>query len=563
MLRFKVVILFLFYVGICASNTDSERAPMLKPLSNPCKGTLTLHWIREPNTCNRYIVCAAGQPIRMPACPDTHIWSQRGRNCVPKGSRWDDCSFSQIAATIVTRKAVHEKRFTNSLLSDEVQITSSTSTDKMAARIKKGSSLFQRITLIKRTFPNHPCAFSTTELILPHAENCHWYYNCSLSVDLAEWKYNEPMTSECPYPKLFSLSSRRCEDYSEVECGYRKLSKNPCLYRENICRTSHCRPCTLRYGNCEGMEDGYHPFPSKEWTPNYIICKDERSSQQLQCRDPRPIFSPETKKCEHLKNVPKSYGGLRPVCDGRRDGFYPDESGRCDVYFECFQSQFTEYSKCTGETVYSAGQGRCTFGDVEPPCGNITNNICTDLADGYYSDPYGRCPLYFHCKTRRLLGYLKCPFGSYNPYTERCEVTPNSPQPCGDLPNPCMSRSDGVYADIANNCLSSFTCKQRFVIKIQSCKTGFVFNEQTRRCEDVNDTPAPCGLAPSCQGKPNGRYPAPLKGCEHYFVCQQEHFIGYEKCSYDKGGFYFNPTTQECDFPLNICGNCGTRVSNW
>ncbi|ESP05227.1 hypothetical protein LOTGIDRAFT_152043 [Lottia gigantea] len=589
MARFGVSSLFICILWILLIQVELMHITGIHSLTNPCRSSLGLQWIRAPHSCRRYIICVGGQPIRMPSCQETHVWSVMGRNCVPKWSRWDDCTRAKPKSTPMTRRAAPERNVTQPLdLEVHVQTdieksrdeifpahtthstavhplkTTALSLPRVPTRIrppKRTQQDIERVENIKRAFPNHPCSFQGTETLIAHAEKCQIYYNCTLPTSLAEWRYTEPLTQECVYPQVFSITERQCMDYDLVDCGYRKVFKNPCEYRENTCRTAHCRPCHIRYGNCEGKKDGFHAFPGKEWTPEYMVCREERNVQQLRCRDPRPIFSPEMFQCEHLKNVPKHFGGLRPVCDGRIDGYYPDESGRCDIYFECSQSKFLQYKKCAGDKLYSPAQARCTSEDVEPPCGNLTNRICENLPDGYYADPYGRCPLYMHCINNLLLGYLKCPFGSYNPYTERCETSASSPKPCGNQPNPCQYKTDGVYADLGNNCVASFTCRKRFMIKIRKCRAGQVYNELTGRCGDVNNTPVPCGLAPSCHGKIDGNYPSTLKGCQYFYVCKRQRFIKYEKCGWDKGGFYFNPESKKCDFPMNICGACGTKLS--
>jgi hypothetical protein len=45
---------------------------------------------------------------------------------------------------------------------------------------------------------------------------CHLYYDCS-----------DPTESKiCPYPKLFSEESKRCEDFKRVNCGSRVEKRN-------------------------------------------------------------------------------------------------------------------------------------------------------------------------------------------------------------------------------------------------------------------------------------------------------------------------------------------------
>jgi hypothetical protein len=54
-----------------------------------------------------------------------------------------------------------------------------------------------------------------------------------------------------------------------------------------------------------------------------------------------------------------------------------------------------------------------------------------------------------------------------------------------------------------------------------------------------------------------------LKGCQFYFTCSSEAFVGYGQCSIEDGGFYFNEHTGKCDFPQNVCAPCGIKTENW
>lgn len=59
--------------------------------SNPCPFFKGIKWIRDPTNCHAYFICVDGQPIRMPPCPQDNVWSDRGSNCVPFNSYWNDC----------------------------------------------------------------------------------------------------------------------------------------------------------------------------------------------------------------------------------------------------------------------------------------------------------------------------------------------------------------------------------------------------------------------------------------------------------------------------------------
>lgn len=56
------------------------------------------------------------------------------------------------------------------------------------------------------------------EAVLPDLEDCAKFFNCS-----------EPgIYKECKYPKLFSLQSLSCQNFTEVNCGRRKEPQAPC-----------------------------------------------------------------------------------------------------------------------------------------------------------------------------------------------------------------------------------------------------------------------------------------------------------------------------------------------
>lgn len=63
----------------------------------------------------------------------------------------------------------------------------------------------------------HPTA------IVKHQGNCGWYYNCS-NRDSTIGKYIQ----ECRYPQLFSTITKRCEDFTDVNCVSRHEPQAPC-----------------------------------------------------------------------------------------------------------------------------------------------------------------------------------------------------------------------------------------------------------------------------------------------------------------------------------------------
>ncbi|XP_070178403.1 uncharacterized protein [Littorina saxatilis] len=544
----------------------------------PCPPEPGIHWVRDPQSCFHYFICVGGRPIRMPQCPDHTVWSVGARNCVPIHSLWDDCPHlslpppphslrqpPQPTAFSVTRAA---RNWT-------------AASDRMDALLDPlHPDQRQRETLL-RVLPNHPCVFSGEQTYLPHPGRCHWFYNCSAPVtnegraksDRDGW---DGLTEECPYPQLFSLATHTCVHYADVDCGKRGLFLDPCEYRQLHCQTAHRQSYSLRHGSCVGLSDGLQPHPGREWTPRYLLCKDQRALQQLECPQDKPIFSPDTMRCESWMDIPKAHGGMQPSCQGRHDGRYPDETGRCGVFYECADDVIQGRFECPTGTVFHPERQTCRRKNapgIPPPCSNHSANgrsslgvslsLCGHMEDGLYADPYGRCALYYECQQSLLKTYHKCDLGTFDPRTQRCQFSlTHVPAPCGQRPNPCLDTPDGQYADMASNCQASYRCKNNLLVRQRACPPGRVFHQEKGLCQLPNDTPPPCGLAPSCRDKADGRYPSPLKGCQFYYTCRAGHFVSYGQCSVEQGGFYFNALTGRCDFPQNVCAPCGIRTHN-
>lgn len=73
--------------------------------------------------------------------------------------------------------------------------------------------------------------------MFPHPDNCAWYFNCSVRPDAVMDTYYSGHVMECPYPQLFSLESRQCEDFEDVQCRGRYEPKSPC---ESFPRVDDC-----------------------------------------------------------------------------------------------------------------------------------------------------------------------------------------------------------------------------------------------------------------------------------------------------------------------------------
>nr|KAG5706508.1 hypothetical protein BaRGS_028679 [Batillaria attramentaria] len=339
-------------------------------------------------------------------------------------------------------------------------------------------------------------------MLVAHTSRCHWYFNCTVAALENLGGHLSALEEECRYPQLFDTVTRRCREFINVRCGDRFEPVDPCEYDANQCRGANCVPCKHRYGSCRGRQNGIYPFHTERWTPTFITCYQQRNIAQDDCQPPTPIFSPVNRDCVALSDVPKTKGGLRPDCSFREDGFYPDEQGRCGIFFECQDGQFTGYDECPSGTVFDPLTLRCQQLDrSSPPCGEGQNPSCSDRHDGFHADPFGRCPYYFECRKNQFVRHLTCDFGAFDPVTEECVIpTELMPRPCGLLPNPYRQ---------------------------------------------------------------DGRYVALTRGCSFYFECKRGRFAGLKQCEFQDGGFFFNEKTGKCDFPQNICPPCGYRWWGW
>lgn len=206
--------------------------------------------------------------------------------------------------------------------------------------------------------------------IIPHPTECQAYYNCSVWYDPVP-RYLEQYMQECPYPMLFDAETGKCDHFENVKCGNRQAFKNGCAYRRNQCPVAHCVPCNVRFPSCEGKQDGIHAHEVKMWSPYYVVCYKERMISEKACpadeNGRTQLFHPEVNQCVSLDNIPREHGGMMPDCSNLADGFYLDDFGRCDRYTVCKGGQFLNYVKCmTGES-FDAFKQVCV--PTEKACG--------------------------------------------------------------------------------------------------------------------------------------------------------------------------------------------------
>ncbi|KAL8589097.1 hypothetical protein ACOMHN_017260 [Nucella lapillus] len=425
---------------------------------------------------------------------------------------------------------------------------------------------------LRRGRRGHPCGSSLGRLAA-HPTQCHWYYNCTRAV-MGRQGGADPVSlrEECRYPQLFDLGSGRCREFLNVRCQDRFEPVDPCEYQANQCKKGSCVPCHTRFGACRDRANGIYPLHSTRWAPTFVTCYKERNIAQDDCQAPTPIFSPRARDCVALSEVPKENGGLRPECGYRQDGFYPDEQGRCGIFFECQTGNFVRYDECPLGTVFDPLTVRCQRLQVStPPCGDGPAPSCANRPDGFHADPFGRCPYYFECRRSQFVQHHTCDFGSFDPLSQECVIPAEQmPRPCGLLPNPCEGKPSGFYPDSSSSSSSSSDCNRYLecfrgvLVTRATCPEGSLFSTTSKRCDSPDKAPESCRSgAGSCVGRPDGRYAAREQGCGAYEECREGVGVRRGQCRVKEGGWLFNPRTGQCDFPHNVCPPCGYRWWGW
>ncbi|BFY97985.1 hypothetical protein BsWGS_01025 [Bradybaena similaris] len=435
--------------------------------------------------------------------------------------------------------------------------------------------------------PDHQC-FHQPGALLPHPDNCHWYINCSLAnLDDLDTKPGQTESDdpgaysdagfvslqpfrvrhagvfvwECRYPQLFDDATGRCREFMNVDCKSKFEPVDQCEYTARHCRGGRCVPCERRFGRCRRRQNGVYPLYHTRWTPVFVTCYQQRNIAQDECTPPTPVFSPELLDCVSLFDVPKQHGGFLPDCSTRPDGYYPDEQGRCAIFFRCALGHFRGYDECPPGSVFDPTIPACQpYSYASKPCGEGRAPLCGGKMDGLYADPYGRCTNYFQCQAGVFQQYSTCDLGIFDPLTQRCVVSAElTVRPCGLQPSPCEALPTGVYPDQATGCRHFIECHHGNMITNGTCEQGTVFSAITGRCDLAELTPPPCGVSSVCSDKPDGRYPALDRGCSFFYECAQGEFLSLRRCTEDDGGIFFNPETGRCDYPQNICPPCGYR----
>jgi len=363
--------------------------------------------------------------------------------------------------------------------------------------------------------------------------------------------------------------------------------------------------------NCFNRTDGFYPDHLGRCNM-YYQCANRNFFQWFRC-GAGLVFNPLNSQCDSPRSVPRDRFprcGEGPSCRGRRDGLFPDITGLCDKFYACRNQLFQSFYTCSAfGHVFNPMASKCQPRfeipkEAYPPSmGYCTSGLpdCWGRPDGYHPDEKGRCHVFFECKANRFKQWQVCPEGHYfNPKSRRCHDKYAIPQgaystisrrrsgsspkanqlpstgPKGDVVGDlatrcetapsCAAKPDGNYAHLERKCEWYFTCRNQSFLGFTRCG-GFmqqpVFNEQTGRCENLYDVPAPCGKfkeESACAMRNDGMYPARHLGCSSYFTCARGAFQGYEVCP---GMQVFNRQKLRCADAEKTQPPCGTFTASF
>ena len=83
-------------------------------------------------------------------------------------------------------------------------------------------------------------------------------------------------------------------------------------------------------------------------------------------------FHPDMRECVPLDMVPQEHGGRMPKCEGREDGNYRDDKGRCNQFTVCVSGAVAEIIKCKDGEVYDTLPQKCVEeAEACEPCGEM------------------------------------------------------------------------------------------------------------------------------------------------------------------------------------------------
>lgn len=223
-----------------------------------CKDRDDFMWRRYPDTCNTLYFCFSGKALTF-RCPSGHVVGANRRFCVRENSELDDCSQFQVQK--------HGRLL------------------KVPLTCKSGEKF-------------------------PSEKSCAKYSKCITSEN------GTAMISEqeCPYPLLYDVTTQKCSHYNSVKCETGVyVPRDPCEYDANKCgsgQSGSCIPCNIRFPSCNGRPDGMNSWQGKEWSPYYVVCKQERISYHTMCKSEKTssVFHPDKRACVQFDKVEEIVG---------------------------------------------------------------------------------------------------------------------------------------------------------------------------------------------------------------------------------------------------------------
>ncbi|XP_071140455.1 sushi, nidogen and EGF-like domain-containing protein 1 [Mytilus edulis] len=192
------------------------------------------------------------------------------------------------------------------------------------------------------------------------SEECQRFYDCSIVYANVPLHFKQHL-DECIYPQMFNDITNQCDNFTNVNCGSRKVLVDGCDYSRNKPLPGHSEPCTIAYPSCRNKDDGLYEHPDKQMTPHYIKCFVERMMGTFQCEEDQygveKYFYKGT--CTSQYQIPKAEGGKLIDCVSLGDGYYPDEDIK-SRYITCINNVATVHD-CNYPLQFSPLYKACMF----------------------------------------------------------------------------------------------------------------------------------------------------------------------------------------------------------
>ncbi|OWF55607.1 Protocadherin Fat 4 [Mizuhopecten yessoensis] len=225
--------------------------------------------------CRTLYRCIWSRPEAMPSCPTGQLFSRTYKVCVPENSIYDDCK------GVYTVHADKDEPCEDKPCKNGATCTGLGDDKGYYCTCPPTHTGTTCETVVTNLDIANLCA-RNPDLTIPHPTECQLFYNCSHAYNTVP-RFFEQHMQECPYPKLFSVETKTCEAFDDVQCTYRKEQKSGCDYRQNKCPVAHCIPCYIMFPSCESLEDGMYPHSTRAGTPWYMVCKKGRTIKTGLC----------------------------------------------------------------------------------------------------------------------------------------------------------------------------------------------------------------------------------------------------------------------------------------